>query len=81
MSNRHLLVQQLSDNRPDPVRLRQGVVDTVDAGSATVDVTVGGSSTVITDVNYLDSYTPTAGDTVWILSNGPDLLVIGKQET
>lgn len=77
MSNRHLLVRQLSGDRPEPVRLRQGVVDAV--GVSTVDVTIGGSATVITGVAHLDSYTPTAGDTVWILTNGPDQLVIGKQ--
>lgn len=59
---------------PNQLKLRQGVVAAVNASS--VDVTIGASTTV-PGVRFLDSYAPVAGDTVWLLRNGPDALVIG----
>lgn len=59
--------------------LRQAVVASHTAGPpASVGITLGGSSTVVTGVRYLASYTPADGDTVWVLRNGGDLLVLGK---
>lgn len=75
------LAQEVRDPRPSvtspELKLRQGVIDAV--GSGDVDVTVGGSDVVITGVAYLASYSPTQGDTVWMLQNGSDLLVLGDQ--
>jgi hypothetical protein len=61
---------------PAPVRLRFGVVDSV--GSGVVSLTVGGSSVVITDVRLLGSYSASVSDVVAVLTDGLDLLVIGK---
>ena len=45
----------------------------------TVTIQLGGdTSTVIAAVRYLDSYTPTPGDTVLIAKQGSEILVIGK---
>ncbi|MGH6691132.1 MAG: hypothetical protein ACREF4_10715 [Gammaproteobacteria bacterium] len=38
----------------------------------------GDTSTDIIGVRHLDSYAPTAGDTVWVLQNGSDYLIIGS---
>lgn len=66
--------------RPDdaPLRLRQGVVATVNA-DGTVDVTLGGSSVVIDDVVAVGPCT--SGQTVWILQQHRDLLALGTPAT
>lgn len=59
----------------EALRLRVGQVDTVNA--STVDITLGGGSTVIGSVPYLASYSPQAADVVVVIQDGPDLLVLG----
>lgn len=61
---------------PSPIRLRFGVVQSV--GSGVVSVTVAGSDVVIGDVRHLSSYSASASDTVAMLTDGLDLLVLGK---
>jgi hypothetical protein len=58
-----------------PIRLRFGEVVSVQSG--TVTVTVAGSSVEIAGVRYLDSYSPAGSDTVAMLTDGLDLLVLG----
>jgi hypothetical protein len=60
----------------DPVRVRFGQVTASAVGS--VSVTVGGSSTVISGVPYLKSYTPVVNDTVLMVTDGLDLIVLGS---
>lgn len=55
--------------------LRQGTV--VSAQATTVTITIGAGTTNVSGVAYLRGYVPAAGDTVWLLQNGPDLLVLG----
>lgn len=64
---------------PGPLKLslRQAVV--VSAQAATLTITLGGGTTSIAGVAYLRGYVPVAGDTVWVLQNGPDLLVLGPR--
>lgn len=65
---------------PDPaesrLQLRKGQVSAVSA--PTVTITLGGSTTTIAGVSYLASYTPTVNDVVFVLVDGPSLLVLGK---
>jgi len=61
---------------PANLRLRFGQVSASAVGS--VSVTVAGSSTVVAGVKYLASYTPVVNDTVVMLTDGVDVLVIGK---
>ena len=71
------LVAALQDSAPDPaVKLRQGVVQSVQTGSVTL--TIGGSSVSVSGVKYLSSYVPVGGDTVWLATDGRDWIVIGK---
>lgn len=72
------LVSAIQQSSPEPaVRLRQGVVQSVQSGSVTV--TVGGGSTPLSGIKYLASYAPTANDTVWLATDGTDWLILGSQ--
>lgn len=59
----------------EPLRVRFGQVTASAATSVTV--TVGGSTTAITGVPFLKSYTPVVNDTVVMLTDGLDLVVLG----
>lgn len=69
------VVQKIQD-QSSQLTLRQGRIETVN-GDGTVDITLGGSVDVISSVHRLASYTPTQFDTIWVLINGTDPLVIG----
>lgn len=56
---------------------RQAVV--TDTSGSTVTITFPGDTTEIDGVHYLDSYSPTVSDVVWVDIKGGDLLIIGKQ--
>ena len=74
------LVTQIKAN-PQGLRLRQGYVTNYNSSTKTIDVQIAGDTNVLPDVKYLHSYSPQTGDTVWLLSNGADLLCIGNQAT
>jgi hypothetical protein len=61
---------------PASLRLRFGQVSASAVGS--VSVTVAGSATVVPGVSYLSSYSPVVGDTVVLLTDGADVLVLGR---
>lgn len=56
-------------------QLRQMTVSTL--GDGFVNVRFAGS-TVDVPAAFLSSYEPVAGDVVWVMRNGPDLLVLGS---
>lgn len=56
-------------------RFRFGEVQSTEVGSVTV--TVGGSTTQVAGILYLKSYTPTVGDTVMMVTDGEDLVILG----
>jgi hypothetical protein len=67
------------ERQPAGATLSWGVIAAVSAGPPkTVSVNVSGSTTATTGIRYLASYTPTVGDVVVMVANGPDLLVIGS---
>lgn len=71
------LVNQIKTT-PQGLRLRQGEVVTHDNVAKTIDVRIAGDPNVLPSVKYLDSYTnPTAGDVIFLLANGADLLALG----
>lgn len=78
-TERDLLAALLpAPGRPE-LTLLQAVVDAVNEGAPpSVDVLLGGSTTVVPSVRHLDSYAPEDGDTVWCLQQGTDLIVIGR---
>jgi hypothetical protein len=55
--------------------IRQGVVVTTSGRTATI--TLGNDPTEIPGIHTLKSYTATQGDTVWVLTWGSDLLILG----
>ena len=74
------LVNQIKGDVSLPnLRLRQAKVVTVNVSPATLDVQIAGGANTLPRVKYLSSYSPTANDTVWLISFGADLLIIGKQ--
>ena len=74
------LVNQIKGDVSLPnLRLRQAKVVTVNTSPNSVDVQIAGGANTLPRVKYLNSYSPTANDTVWLISFGADLLVIGKQ--
>lgn len=42
-----------------------------------VSMTLSGSDVVLTNIRYIHSYSPSVGDTVLVLSNHADLIVLG----
>ena len=71
------LVNQIK-TPPQGLRLRQGEVVTHDNVLKTVDIRIAGDPNVLPSVKYLDNYSnPTAGDVIFLLTNGADILVLG----
>ena len=74
------LVNQIKGDVSLPnLRLRQAKVVTVSVSPNSVGVQIAGGANTLPSVKYLNSYSPTVNDTVWLISFGADLLVIGKQ--
>ena len=70
------LVQFLRPRRSESfsVLLRQFTVDALEQDAVTIDTGSG----LVQGVKYLDSYTPSIGDTVWCLESGSDIIILGK---
>lgn len=67
MADVHAAAAAIRATMPAPgLRVRYGVVQSINALAGTVTVTIGGSTTSVA-VRYLDSYNPTEGDTVVII--------------
>ncbi len=80
MDLNYLVNQIKGDTIAPTLRLRQGRVVALNTSpNNSVDVQIAGGANTLPRVKYLSSYSPTANDTVWLISFGADLLVIGKQ--
>lgn len=55
-----------------------GYVTAQTSGNTRISVLVSGSSTAITSIRYLSSYTPTVADVVVLLVNKGDIIALGK---
>ena len=75
----HLVNQIKGDVSLPNLRLRQAKVVVVNVSPNSVDIQIAGGANTLPRVKYLSSYSPTANDTVWLISFGADLLIIGKQ--
>ncbi len=58
------------------IRLRQGTVQTVNE-DGTIDVTIGGGSTVVSCVACFDHVSPVAAAGVWLITDGVDMIALG----
>lgn len=63
------------DPNSNDLTVRVGVITAI--GSGTVSITLGGDTTVIPNVRYLNSYSPNVGDVVQVIVNGTALLILG----
>lgn len=64
---------------PQPtVTMRQAVITDVDTVHTTCSLKLSGGTKELPDITYLPHYTPTIGDTCWVLINGNDPLVFGQ---
>lgn len=67
----------VGNQRSHGVQLLQAVIDSVT--NDTVSIFLSGDQTFAIDgVRFLETFDPRDGDVVWLLKNGPDLLVIGR---
>lgn len=57
------------------VSLRQAIVVGIEMGS--IQILLSDQTFPIGGINFLASYNPKVGDVVWLIKNGPDLLVLG----
>lgn len=65
----------------DTVQIRQGVVSAVDSFEVgTCDIYLSGDTdTLLVGVTYMAFDIPNVNDAVWVLKNGSDLLILGRQ--
>lgn len=81
MSNDMAIAREMAELlMPPPVadnpKLIQAVISSVQYGTLTIQL--GGSPYPVGGIRYLGWYSkPKVGDSVWVLKNGPDLLVLG----
>ncbi len=71
------LVNKVIDNK-QRMFIHFGVVTARTSGNTRISVTISGSSTAITGIRYLSSYTPTVNDVVVCLFYDNDIIVLGK---
>lgn len=72
------LVKQIKEPASG-LRLRQAYVANYNSSAKTIDIQIAGDTNTLPSVKYLHSYSPQTGDTVWVLTQGADVLCIGNQ--
>ena len=72
------LVNQIKGADTFPtLRLRQAYVVATHNSPKRVDIQIAGDTNTLPSVKYMHSYSPQVGDTVFILTNGADVLCLG----
>jgi hypothetical protein len=64
-------------NQNNKVSIHFGVVTAKTNGNTRLSVQISGSSTSVTGVRYLHSYSPTVSDVVVMIINNGDIVVLG----
>jgi len=76
------LVGQIKGTDTSPtLRLRQAYVVASHNSPKRVDIQIAGDTNTLPSVKYMHSYTPQVGDTVFVLTNGADILCLGDIAT
>lgn len=76
------LVGQIKGTDTFPnLRLRQAFVVATHNSPKRIDIQIAGDANTLPSVKYLDSYAPTQGDTIFVLTNGADILCLGNIAT
>ena len=65
-------------NQNNKLSIHFGVVTARTSGNTRISVEISGSSTSVTGVRYLSSYTPTVADVVVMIINNGDIVVLGE---
>ena len=71
------LVNQIKAS-PQGLRLRQAKVISLNTSPNSVNIQIAGDPNTLPNVRYLNAYSPTEEDIVFVLSSGADLLVLGE---
>jgi hypothetical protein len=76
------LVNQIKGETNIPtLRLRQAYVVATNNTPKTVDIQLAGDTNTLPSVKYIHSYAPQVGDTIFVLTNGSDILCLGDIAT
>jgi hypothetical protein len=76
------LVNQIKGETNIPtLRLRQAYVVASHNSPKRIDIQLAGDTNTLPSVNYIHSYAPQVGDTIFILTNGSDILCLGDIAT
>jgi hypothetical protein len=76
------LVNQIKGETNIPtLRLRQAYVVATSNSPKTVDIQLAGDTNTLPSVKYIHSYAPQVGDTIFVLTNGSDILCLGDIAT
>lgn len=76
------LVGQIKGTDTFPtLRLRQAYVVATHNSPKTIDIQIAGDTNTLPSVKYLHSYSPQTGDTIFVLTNGADILCLGDIAT
>ena len=71
------IVKSIADQN-NRMAIHYGQVTARTSGNTRISVLVSGSSTAITGIRYLSSYTPTVSDIAVLLVNKGDIIALGK---
>ena len=76
------LVNQIKGESNIPtLRLRQAYVVALHNSPKRVDIQIAGDTNTLPSVKYIHSYAPQVGDTIFVLTNGSDILCLGDIAT
>lgn len=77
----YLVNQIKTDTNIPTLRLRQAYVVALHNSPKRVDIQIAGDTNTLPSVKYMHSYSPQVGDTVFVLTNGADILCLGDLAT
>ena len=71
------IIKSIADQN-NRLAIHYGYVTARTSGNTRISVLVSGSTTAITGIRYLSSYTPTVADIVVLLVNKGDIIALGN---
>ena len=81
MDLNYLVNQIKGDTNIPTLRLRQAYVVATHNSPKRVDIQLAGDTNTLPSVKYIHSYAPQVGDTIFVLTNGSDILCLGDIAT
>jgi len=71
------IIKSIADQN-NRIAIHYGQVTALTNSNTRISILVSGSSTAITGIRYLSSYTPTVSDIAVLLVNKGDIIALGK---